>query len=65
MYTGIFSWLTYPTSNYLPALATNVICVGSYMNSRKDLFIIIFAGPKQDSFKTINIRRINKKTSIE
>jgi hypothetical protein len=65
IYINTFSWSTHPISNCLPALVTNVICVGSYVNSRKDLFIIIFASPKQDSFKIVNIRRISKRISIE
>jgi hypothetical protein len=35
------------------------------MNSRRDLFIIVFAGPEQDSFETVNIRKINRRISIE
>jgi hypothetical protein len=63
VYTGTSSWLTHPTSNYLPALATNVICVGSYVNSLKDPNVVSFVGPV--AFETVNVGRIGKGTSIE
>ena len=64
VYIGTFNWSTHPTSNCLPASATKVICEGSYVNSQRDSFIIESADPEQDTFKTANVGRIGKGTSI-
>jgi hypothetical protein len=65
VYTGVFSWLTYPTSNCLLVSATKIIYTKSYVNSRKDISIVEFAGPEQDISETVNVGRISKGTSTE